>query len=184
MADILASESASFTATEVMRQGQDAPASSRHVFAMWSATTRAAAYAAIDTGLRDRLTPADYQRYLAEPQRPVFQRQVREAELAGRDLAAVLDVAAGHSMRGVRSVAAVMHGRLKAAQMTGAGQTVTWAERAPAASREGLGGRLADHLDARAAELGRAQAARPEPWLVRHLGPQPGVCAGTLGKFL
>jgi AAA domain len=174
VADILATESASLTATEVMRQGQDAPVNSRHVFAMWSATTRAAAYAAIDAGLRDRLIPADYQRYLDEPQRPVFQRQVREAELAGRDLAAVLDVAAGQAMTGARSVAAVMHGRLKAAQITGAGQTVTWAERTPAALRAGLGGRLADHLDARAAELGRAQAARPEPWLVRHLGPPPG----------
>ena len=179
VADILATESASLTATEVMRQGQDAPVNSRHVFAMWSATTRAAAYAAIDAGLRDRLAPADYQRYLAEPQRPVFQRQVREAELSGRDLQAVLDVAAGESMRGARSIAAVMHGRLKAAQMTGAGQTVTWAERTPAASRNGLGGRLADHLDARAAELGRAQAARPEPWLLRHLGPPPGPDASA-----
>jgi len=179
VADILATESASLTATEVMRQGQDAPVNSRHVFAMWSTTTRAAAYAAIDEGLRDRLAPAEYQRYLAEPQRPVFQRRVREAELSGRDLQAVLDVAAGESMRGARSIAAVMHGRLKAAQMTGAGQTVTWAERTPAASRQGLGGRLADHLDARAAELGRAQAVRPEPWLLRHLGPPPGPDASA-----
>ena len=88
-------------------------------------------------------------------------------------------MAAGESMRGARSIAAVMHGRLKAAQMTGAGQTVTWAERTPAASRKGLGGRLADHLDARAAELGRAQAVRPEPWLLRHLGPPPGPDASA-----
>ena len=179
VADILATESASLTATEVMRQGQDAPVNSRHAFAMWSATTRTAPYAAIDAGLRDRLAPAEYQRYLAEPQRPVFQRQVREAELSGRDLQAILDVAAGKSMRGARLIAAVMHGRLKAGQMTGADQTITWGERTPGASRKGLGGRLADHLDARAAELGRAQAVRPEPWLLWHLGPPPGPDASA-----
>ena len=174
VADILATEGASLTATEVMRQGQDAPVNSRHVFAMWSATTREAAYAAIDAAVRDRLTPAEYDRYLAEAQRPVFQRLVREAELSGRDLQAVIDVATANEMTGARSIAAVMHGRLKAAQMMTEGRTITWAERTPAASRAGLGGQLADHLDARARELGRAQVERPEPWLVHHLGMPPG----------
>ena len=55
------------------------------------------------------------QRYEAEPQRPVFQRLVLGAVLAGAELGAVVDDATARDFTAARSVAAVMHGRLEAA---------------------------------------------------------------------
>lgn len=82
---------------------------------MWSAAVRAEAYAAVDQAVRERLSPAEWARYQAEPHRPVFQRLVLGAVLAGAELGAVVDKAAGRDFTAARSVSAVMHGRLEAA---------------------------------------------------------------------
>jgi hypothetical protein len=182
LADVMAREERNLTATETMREVQDFSGSSRHMFTMWSATTRETAYREIDERLRERLTARDYARYLREPQRAVFQRQIRSAQLAGADIDQVLDQATAQNMTGARSVAAALHGRVKKLTLPGAGKTVTWAERTPAAARPGIGGRLAEGLDTRQRYLGEQLYANPEPWLVRHLGPPPGPDASEALK--
>ena len=121
LADILDRTESSRTATEAMREAQAFATDTGHLLAMYSAATRPGVYAAIDERLRARLSPAQYARYEAESQRPVFQRQVYAATLAGADLDQVLDTATGQDFTGARSIAAVMHGRLKAEAGEGAG---------------------------------------------------------------
>ena len=115
LADILDRTESARTATEAMREAQAFATDTGHLLAMYSAATRPGVYAAIDERLKARLSPAQYARYEAESQRPVFQRQVYAATLAGADLDQVLDAATGQDFTGARSIAAVMHGRLKAA---------------------------------------------------------------------
>jgi hypothetical protein len=175
LADILSHEASSTTATEAMREAQAFATSTRHLFTMWSAASRAQAYTDIDAALAARLTPDEYARYQQEPQRPVVQRHILAATLFGTALDDVADLATRGNMRGARSIAAVMHGRLKAAGIGQArrGQTVTWAERTPAAARCGVAGQLAQAMDTRREELGRQLYQQPERWVLTHLGPPP-----------
>jgi hypothetical protein len=125
--------------------------------------------------LAARLSPYEYARHQREPQRPVVQRQIRAATLSGAALEDVADVATRGKMRGARSIAAVMHGPLKAAGIgqAGRGQTVTWAERTPVTARRGVAGHLAEAMDARREELGCQLYEQPERWVLTHLGPPP-----------
>jgi hypothetical protein len=63
----------------------------------------------------------------------------------------------------------VLHGRLQALQLPDLGHDVTWAQRAPEDAPQ-LAHELAAGLDERRRELGERLAAKPEPWLTRHLG--------------
>jgi hypothetical protein len=175
LADILGHVASGTTATEAMREAQAFATSTRHLFTMWSAASRAQAYTDIDAALAARLAPYRYARYQREPQRPVVQRQIRAATLSGAALDDVADVATRGDMRGARSIAAVMHGRLKAAGFgqAGRGQTLTWAERTPVAARRGVAGHLAEAMDVRREELGRQLYQQPQRWVLTHLGPPP-----------
>ena len=178
LADILDRTESTRTATEAMREAQAFTTDTGHLLAMYSAATRPGVYAAVDAGFRARLSPAEYARYEGESQRPVLQRQVYAATLAGADLDEVLDTATGQELTGARSIAAVMHGRLKAARLGEAehGQTVTWARRVPEVARpetRALGIELAQAIDTQAGELAREQAERPEPWVLHTLGAYP-----------
>jgi conjugative relaxase-like TrwC/TraI family protein len=115
LAEVLDRTAGTTTATEAMREAQAFAANSGHLLTMWSAAVRAEAYAAVDRAVRERLSPAEWARYQAEPHRPVFQRLVLGAVLAGAELGTVVDKAAGHDFTAARSVSAVMHGRLEAA---------------------------------------------------------------------
>ena len=184
LADILDRTETSRTATEAMREAQAFATNTGHLLAMYSAATRPGVYAAIDERLKARLSPAEYARYQAESQRPVFQRQVYAATLAGADLDQVLDTATAKDFTGARSIAAVMHGRLQAAR-PGEGarpgetehrQAVPWAQRVPEVVRpenRALGVELAQAIDAEGAGLARLQAERPEPWVLNTLGAYP-----------
>jgi hypothetical protein len=145
---------------------------------MYSAATRPGVYAAVDEQLRGRLSPAQYARYEAESQRPVFQRQVYAATLAGADLDEVLEVAAGQDFTRAWSIAAVMHGRIKTARLgeTEHRQAVPWAQRVPEVippEARAVGMELAQAIDTEGAGLARAQAERPEPWVLNTLGAYP-----------
>ena len=133
LADILDRTESAWTATEAMREAQAFATNTGHLLAMYTAATRPGVYAAIDERLKARLSPAQYARYEAESQRPVFQRQVYAATLAGADLDQVLDTATGQDITGARSIAAVMHGRLKTTRVgeTEHQQAVLWAQRVP-----------------------------------------------------
>ena len=178
LADILDRTESSRTATEAMREAQAFTTDTGHLLAMYTAATRPGVYAAIDERLKARLSPAQYAQYEAESQRPVFQRHVYAATLAGADLDEVLATAAGQDFTGARSIAAVMHGRLKAAQVgeTEREPTVTWAQRVPEVIRpenRALGIELAQAIDTQGGGLARDQAERPEPWVLNTLGPYP-----------
>jgi hypothetical protein len=99
----------------------------------------------------------------------VLQQRLRAAQLAGRDIAAVIDQITAVPMDGARSISAVLHGRLRDVMVRDPGHDVTWAQRtprnAPAVARE-----LAAGLDGRIAELGERMIERPQPWLLNHLG--------------
>jgi hypothetical protein len=145
---------------------------------MFSAATRGDAYAAVDQAVQARLGNREYARYLQEPQRPVFQRQVLAATTAGASLDEVLDVAATRDFTGVRSVSAAMHGRVEASALgrQAAGRTVTWAERVPETVRpqtRAVGVALAEAMDARAHELAQRQTEAPERWVQVTLGAFP-----------
>ena len=171
-----------------MREAQAFATSTRHLFTMWSAASRAQAYAAVDRAVQERLTPAEWARYQAEPHRPVFQRLVLGAVLAGAELGAVVDKATGGDFTAARSVAAVMHGRLEAAgyrpgqaapqpvsqapehepanDAQGRMKPLTWAERVPEVIRpqaRQTGLELGAALDARGEELAHDQAGARSP---------------------
>ena len=178
MAEVMDRTESAWTATEVMREAQAYATDSGHLLTMYSAATRSEAYAVIDAELQARLPADAYARYMGEEQRPILQRQVLAATMAGAPLAEVLDVAAGRDFTGARSVAAVMHGRIDAAKLgrQEAGQTVTWAARVPEVvtpKARALGVELAEAMDARAAELAQRQAETPEPWVLATLGAFP-----------
>jgi len=115
LAEVLDRTSSATTATEAMREAQAFATHSGHLLTMWSAAVRAEAYVAVDRAVQERLSPAEWARYQSEPQRPVFQRFVLGAVLAGAELGAVVDDATARDFTAARSVAAVMHGRLEAA---------------------------------------------------------------------
>ena len=183
MAEVMDRTESAWTATEVMREAQAYATDSGHLLTMYSAATRSEAYAVIDAELQARLPAGAYARYLGEEQRPILQRQVLAATMAGAPLAEVLDVATGRDFTGARSVAAVMHGRIDTAglgqrQEAGreTGQRVTWAERVPEVitpQARALGVELAEAMDARAAELAQRQAEAPERWVLTTLGAFP-----------
>ncbi len=178
MAEVMDRTESAWTATEVMREAQAYATDTGHLLAMYSAATRGEAYAVIDEELKARLPAGEYARYLEEEQRPILQRQVLAATMAGAPLEEVLDVATGRDFTGARSVAAVMHGRVEAARLgrQEAGQTATWAERVPEVVRpqtRALGVALAEAMDARAHELAAQQAETPEPWVLTTVGAFP-----------
>ena len=117
MAEVMDRTESAWTATEVMREAQAYATDSGHLLTMYSAATRSEAYAVIDAELQARLPADAYARYLGEEQRPILQRQVLAATMAGAPLAEVLDVATGRDFTAARSVAAVMHGRIDAAEL-------------------------------------------------------------------
>ena len=183
MAEVMDRTESAWTATEVMREAQAFATDTGHLLTMYSAATRSEAYAVIDAELQARLPADAYARYLGEEQRPILQRQVLAATMAGAPLAEVLDVATGRDFTGARSVAAVMHGRIDAAELgqrqeagRETGQRVTWAERVPEVitpQARALGVKLAEAMDARAAELAQRQAETPERWVLTTLGAFP-----------
>jgi hypothetical protein len=183
MAEVMDRTESAWTATEVMREAQAFATDSGHLLAMYSAATRSEAYAVIDAELQARLPAGAYTRYMGEEQRPILQRQILAATMAGAPLAEVLDVATGRDFTGARSVAAVMHGRIDTAELgqrqeagRETGQRVTWAERVPEVTTpqaRALGVQLAEAMDARAAELAQRQAETPEPWVLTTLGAFP-----------
>jgi conjugative relaxase-like TrwC/TraI family protein len=198
LAEVLDRAASTGTATEAMRQAQAFASNSGHLLTMWSAAVRAEAYAAVDRAVQERLSPAEWARYQAEPHRPVFQRLVLGAVLAGAELGTVVDKAAERDFTAARSVSAVMHGRLEAAgyrpgqaapqpvskapehelanDAQGCRNPITWAQRIPEVIRpqaRQVGLELGAALAARAAGLGHAQAEAPEMWVLRTLGPFP-----------
>ncbi len=127
----------------------------------------------LEEEFRARLDPADYARYRRDPVRPVLHRAVRKAQLAGHDTAPVLDQITSGSMDRARSIASVLHGRLRQLALPRQQPPAAWADRLPEARTEGPAREAALMMDARTQAIGEQLAARPEPWLVDLLGMPP-----------
>jgi conjugative relaxase-like TrwC/TraI family protein len=177
LAGILDNKHEDPTATQVLRDAQDFPTSMPRLFSLWKVTTREHVFPAYDRALKARLAPGDYDRYLADPERPVLHHQLRGAQMGGHDVETVLDQATGREMDGARSIAGVLHGRIRAMNLPASDRVTTWAERTPQDIADPDYARIARDtaaaMDSQPADLGLVQAIRPSPWAVRYLGMPP-----------
>jgi TrwC relaxase/AAA domain len=167
------------SATEQIRHAQEWAGGTGHLLTLWSAAIRQTLHPYIDQQITARLTDSEAWRYQREPSRPVLQRALRDAQLAGHDIGQVIERITAGAMDGALSIASVLHGRLQRLQLQPGGHGVTWAQRTPE-NAPPLAHELAAGLDARRRELGEGALANPEPWLTRHLGPPPGPDASPV----
>ncbi|HET6190479.1 MAG TPA: MobF family relaxase [Trebonia sp.] len=159
------------TAIEAMRDAQEWPVNMRHLYEVREAYWQKDIVPQIDDMVRQRITWADYQRYLSDPERPAFLQELRRHEIGGRPIEDVLDSITATPLDGARSVAAVLYGRAGKEPAPARGETSTWAERTGKASevvREADAG-----LDRRQATLGEQLAADPPQWAVEAWGAPP-----------
>jgi hypothetical protein len=119
--------------------------------------------------VRQRISPAEYARYLQDPERPAFLQTLREHEIGGRPIPDLLDAITAEPLTGLRSIAAGLHGRAGKEPAPARGTTTGWAERAPqdASAEITASGAM---MDTRQAELGRQLAARPPQWALERWG--------------
>ena len=170
LAEVMYRDADDLSATEQIRQTQEWADGTGHLLHLWSAAIRQALYPDIDQQIKARLTEAEAWRYQREHSRQVLRRRLRAAQLAGHDIAALIDQITAAPMDGARSIASVLHDRLrKLALPQLAGHEVTWAQRTPARA-PAVAHELAAALDDRARALGEQMASSPEPWLARQLG--------------
>ena len=179
LADVLQRDADDLSATGQIRQARDWAGGTGHLLTLWSAAVRQDLYPAIDERIKARLTDSEAWRYQREPSRPVLQHTLRDAQLAGHDISAIIGRITVAPMDGARSIASVLHGRLQRLHLPAQGHGVTWAQRTPN-NVPALAQELAARLDERRRELGERALANPEPWLTRHLGPPPGPDASPV----
>jgi conjugative relaxase-like TrwC/TraI family protein len=160
------------TALEVIQQAQDYTTHTGHLLELQDAFWRLDVVPQIDEMVRQRVTPADYERYRRDPERPAFLQLLRTHEIGGRRIEDVLDSITAEPLDGARSIAAVLHGRAGKEPAPARGMTAGWAERAPrnATAETEAAGRM---LDARQAALGERLALRPPEWAVSAWGMPP-----------
>ena len=173
LASVLQRDGDDLSATGHIRQAQDWAGGAGHLLHLWSAAVRQTLYPDIDQQITARLTDSEAWRYEREPSRPVLQHTLRDAQLAGHDIGAIVDRITAAPMDGARSIASVLHGRLQRLQLSAQGYGPTWAQRTPG-NAPALAHELAAELDDRRRKLGERALANPEPWLTRYLGPPPG----------
>ena len=169
LAGVLQREADDLSATEQIRQAQDWAGGTGHLLTLWSAATRQTLYSDIDRRITARLTESEAWRYQREQSRAVLQHKLRQYQLAGHDISQLIDRIAQAPMDGARSISSVLHGRLRHVPLPDLGHAVTWAQRTPDDAPQ-IAHELAADLDERWRELGERLAAKPEPWLTRHLG--------------
>lgn len=160
------------TALEAMQAAQDYATHTGHVLELVEAFWRLDVVPKIDEMVRQRITPAEYERYRRDPERPALLQELRAHEIGGRRIEDVLDSITAEPLTGARSIAAVLHGRAGKEPAPARGETTVWAERAPrdATPQIEAGVRI---LDARQAALGERLALRPPQWAVDAWGVPP-----------
>ena len=140
LADVLQRDGEDLSAPEQIHQAQDWAGGIGHLLTLWSAAVRLTLYQAIDEQITARLTESEAWRYQREPSRPVLQHALREAQLAGHDIGAVIDRITAGPMGGARSVASGP-ARSPPAAATPTGRTQCDAGAAYAGQRPGAGAR-------------------------------------------
>ena len=170
LASVLQREAEDLSATEQIRHAQEWAGGTGHLLHLWSAATRQALYPQIDQLIKARLTEAEAGRYDREHSRQALQHKLREAQLAGHDIGAIIDQITAAPIDRARSISSVLHFRLQQLALPQlAAHDVTWAQRTPA-SAAAVARELAAGLDDRVRALGERMAASPQPWLARQLG--------------
>jgi conjugative relaxase-like TrwC/TraI family protein len=168
LAGVLDRDADELSATATMRAGQDWAWGTGHVMHLWGEAVSRSLFPQIDRAVMARLPHDQAQRYAREWAREAFHARLREAQLAGHDVGELIDRVMADPLDGARSVSAVLHSRLNGLGLE-TRYDVPWSARtpdgAPAMARE-----LAEGLDARVRVMGERAAAKPEPWVLRHLG--------------
>jgi len=178
VAQVMARDDPELTAIEQMRAAQDLVNHSGHLIELAEAFWWKDVVPQIDAQVQARVSPREYQRYMADPERGAFLDLLREYEIGGRSIAESLDRITDRSFEGARSIAGVLHGRLEKDQPPARGRTETFAERTPGGVTPEINEAYSG-ADARRAEIGRELAERPEGWAIRAWG-QPPAEAGAL----
>jgi conjugative relaxase-like TrwC/TraI family protein len=162
------------TALEEIQAAQDLTTNTAHLLALSEAFWRLDVVPQIDQMVRERIAPAEYERYLKDPERPALHQALREHEIGGRRIEDVLDSITAAPLEGSRSIAAVLHGRTGKEPAPAWGRTTGWADRAARSDSAEIAGAV-KMLDARQAELGQELAARPQPWALEAWGVPPSA---------
>ena len=99
------------TALEVIQSAQDWSTNMGHLFQLRQAFYELDVVPQIDEMVRQRISPAEFARYMKDPERPAFLNLLREHEISGRRIEDVLDSITADPLTGLRSIAAGLHGR-------------------------------------------------------------------------
>jgi conjugative relaxase-like TrwC/TraI family protein len=151
------------TALEAMQAAQDFTTHTGHLLELYEAFWRLDVVPKIDEMVRQRVTPAEFDRYMKDPERPALLQVLRAHEIGGRPIPDLLDAITAQPLDGTRSVAAVLHWRAGKEPAPVRGTTTGWAERAPGEITPDIetGTQM---LDARQAALGERLAVNPPAW--------------------
>lgn len=169
LASVLQREDGDLSATEQIRRAQEWADGAGHLLTLWSAATRQALYPDIDQ-IKARLTQSEAWRYEREHSRQVLQNKLRDAQLAGYVISALIDQITAAPLDGARSISSVLHGRLQRVTLPAdPGHDATWSQRTPQHA-PGIAQELAAGLDDRIRELGERMIEHPPTWLLKHLG--------------
>ena len=87
---IMQRDDADLSATEQIRISQEWSGGTGHVLNLWSAVTRKALYPKVEQLIKATLTPAEQARFDREHSRPVLLSLLREHQLAGADVEALV----------------------------------------------------------------------------------------------
>ena len=99
------------TALEVIQSAQDFDDQHGPLFQLRQAFYELDVVPQIDEMVRQRISPAEFARYMKDPERPAFLNLLREHEIGGRRIEDVLDSVTADPLTGLRSIAAGLHGR-------------------------------------------------------------------------
>jgi conjugative relaxase-like TrwC/TraI family protein len=177
LAEVMGHQRHETSATGTLRQELEQAASLATLAPIWAELTRAHATRGYEDTIASVLGPLEWQQYQHDPERGTLTRLLRAADLAGHDTNAVLRQAAGiRDFAGARSIAAVLHSRVR--QITGTPQprAGTYADRTPLITdpeAAQFARDLAAAMDARAKLLGERAAADRPVWALRYLGDVP-----------
>ena len=99
------------TALEAMQAAQDFTTHTGHLLELYEAFWRLDVVPKIDEMIRQRVTPAEFARYMRDPERPAFLQVLRTHEIGGRPIPDLLDAITAQPFDGLRSIAAGLYGR-------------------------------------------------------------------------
>jgi len=166
------------SATATIEAEQEEATSLPRLVGQWSAIVRMEHQARIENVLRQELSEYEYRRMENDPERPILNNLLHAAQAAGMDSEEIARRAVQQrDLAQVRSVAAVLHGRVS--KITGPVSPSAPASYEAATPRmadpemERAARETAQLADAKIAGLGEQLAADPPAWTAERLGPVP-----------